>query len=165
MRKDDVLATLRGLADAGVDCWVDGGWGVDALVGRQTRAHDDLDIVVDAAHLDVARRWLTDQGYAVARDWLPTAIAMRHADGTEIDLHPITRTPDGGGEQAQLDGVTTYRYRPPVTGRIDGEPVRCCPLADQLACHLGYEPRPKDRADMRALADAFGMPLPERYAG
>lgn len=27
--------------------WLDGGWGVDALLGRQTRPHDDMDIVIE----------------------------------------------------------------------------------------------------------------------
>jgi hypothetical protein len=31
---------------AGVEWWVDGGWGVDALLGGETRLHDDLDVVV-----------------------------------------------------------------------------------------------------------------------
>ena len=34
---------VHAVLDAVPDAVVDGGWGVDALVGRQTRAHDDLD--------------------------------------------------------------------------------------------------------------------------
>jgi len=41
MNADDVLATLKLLDDAGTTTWVDGGWGVDALLGenqpRRTR--------------------------------------------------------------------------------------------------------------------------------
>ena len=40
---------------------------------------------------------LQEHGFAVTKDWLPTAIAFRHSDGREIDLHPIEPTPDGGG--------------------------------------------------------------------
>ena len=32
--------------EAGIDVWLDGGWGVDALMGRQTRQHDDIDLFV-----------------------------------------------------------------------------------------------------------------------
>src|SRR5213082_2375944 len=35
---------------------VSGGWGVDALLGRQTRPHLDLDIVVDASLPDLRGR-------------------------------------------------------------------------------------------------------------
>ena len=30
----------------GVRAWLDGGWGVDALIGEQTRVHADLDIMI-----------------------------------------------------------------------------------------------------------------------
>ena len=32
-----------------VTYWLDGGWGVDALYGKQTRDHRDMDINFDAA--------------------------------------------------------------------------------------------------------------------
>ena len=37
MRGSDVLDVLDLLQDAGIKAWVAGGWGIDALVGRQTR--------------------------------------------------------------------------------------------------------------------------------
>jgi hypothetical protein len=40
----DIYSTLGGL---GIKIWIDGGWGVDALLGRQTRPHKDLDIALD----------------------------------------------------------------------------------------------------------------------
>lgn len=46
MRASDVIMIINALAAAGVDAWLDGGWGVDALVGEQTRPHDDLDLVI-----------------------------------------------------------------------------------------------------------------------
>jgi polyisoprenoid-binding protein YceI len=39
---------LDALHRVGCRFWVEGGWGVDALVGRQTRPHRDLDIDIDA---------------------------------------------------------------------------------------------------------------------
>jgi len=29
------------------DVWLNGGWGVDALIGHQTRAHEDVDVVLE----------------------------------------------------------------------------------------------------------------------
>ena len=46
---NDVLATLALLGRAGVTAWVDGGWGVDALLGVISRVHSDLDL----AHQDL----------------------------------------------------------------------------------------------------------------
>jgi Aminoglycoside-2''-adenylyltransferase len=159
----EVVLRLRDRLDgAGVRCWVDGGWGIDALLGHQTREHSDLDLVVDDASLAVAIDLLRDQGYVTIRDWLPTAIAFRRQiDGSEVDLHPVRGTADGGGDQLQLDGVTMYHYDPPVEGRIGGTSVLCCSVDDQIRCHRGYERTTTDRQDMEALAAAFNVALPE----
>ena len=44
----DVGSVLAIAHRAGFDrVWIAGGWGVDALVGRQTRIHSDLELAVD----------------------------------------------------------------------------------------------------------------------
>jgi len=65
---------------------------------KQTRDHDDLDLVVPAESVSVVRGLLEAAASAVERDWLPTALAMRHRDGRAIDLHPIEPSADGGGD-------------------------------------------------------------------
>jgi lincosamide nucleotidyltransferase A/C/D/E len=62
----DVLSVLR-LADrAGARLWIDGGWGVDALLGRQTREHGDLDVAIEARHLRVFLAALSGHGFVAA---------------------------------------------------------------------------------------------------
>lgn len=39
MRSGALVEILRLLEAAGIAVWLDGGWGVDALLGRQTRSH------------------------------------------------------------------------------------------------------------------------------
>ena len=46
MTSNDVLEILNVLNAANIPVWLDGGWGIDALIGKQTRQHDDLDVVV-----------------------------------------------------------------------------------------------------------------------
>ncbi len=46
MSNEQAVELLGQLEEAGVQVWVDGGWGVDALIGYQTREHDDLDLVI-----------------------------------------------------------------------------------------------------------------------
>jgi lincosamide nucleotidyltransferase A/C/D/E len=36
----DVLGVLDRLDAAGIEWWVDGGWGIDALLGEETRPHE-----------------------------------------------------------------------------------------------------------------------------
>ena len=53
----EVLTIIGWLTERETVYQVNGGWGVDALVGRQTREHGDLDVFVDAVftHPAVAR--------------------------------------------------------------------------------------------------------------
>jgi lincosamide nucleotidyltransferase A/C/D/E len=163
MRAADVLEVLARLQQAGTTAWVDGGWGVDALLGTTSRPHSDLDLVVLGPELPAVTSALIEAGYGtILRNWLPTALAVADQTGREIDLHPVTPTPDGGGNQALPDG-TEFHYPPPTTGSIDGHPVACVDLETQLHCHLGYEPSTKDREDMRRLRDRFGVALPAPY--
>jgi len=46
MEPSDLIGLLRLLDSASIDTWLDGGWGVDALLHEQTRPHKDMDVVV-----------------------------------------------------------------------------------------------------------------------
>ena len=52
MGPDRLVDLVAHLASHEVRVWLDGGWAIDALLGRQRRRHDDLDVV--AALEDVA---------------------------------------------------------------------------------------------------------------
>jgi lincosamide nucleotidyltransferase A/C/D/E len=156
VREQDVLDVLTVLADAGLTAWVDGGWGVDALLGSTSREHEDLDLVVRLDEIASVRSVLSAAGFTtVLRDWLPNALALADRTGRSVDLHPVTRTPDGGGDQVTLRG-TRFHYPAPVPGVIGGQPVRCVDAATQLLCHSGYEFTDKDRHDLAHLRRRFG---------
>jgi lincosamide nucleotidyltransferase A/C/D/E len=159
----DVAELLGQLRKADVLAWVDGGWGVDALLGEQSRPHSDLDLVVGRPDLEVVHDVLWALRFEVLRDWLPNAIAYIDLAGRQLDLHPVDPTPDGGGDQIQLDGESLWHYSAPVTGVIGGRAVLCCPVEDQVRGHLGYPPRNTDVEDMRRLAERFQIPLPSPF--
>jgi lincosamide nucleotidyltransferase A/C/D/E len=46
---------LRSVEGAGIEVWLDGGWGIDALVGEQTRPHKDVDAVLGVAAVPALR--------------------------------------------------------------------------------------------------------------
>ena len=54
MDAGSVLAAFDCLENHAIAAWVDGGWGIDALVSRQTRTHADLDLVVEQDTLAAA---------------------------------------------------------------------------------------------------------------
>ncbi|WP_240677262.1 nucleotidyltransferase domain-containing protein [Actinacidiphila soli] len=165
MRELDVVEILDLLESMGASAWVDGGWGVDALLGEATREHSDLDLVVLLDQVPLVWATLGQAGFTnVLRDWLPTALAVADDACREIDLHPITPTADGGGHQLLAAGAQFY-YPAPVMGRIGGREVRCVDAATQMLCHVGYEPTAKDRQDVVRLHERTGVALPEEYRG
>lgn len=47
MSAKSATTTLTALDARDAEVWVGGGWGVDALLGEQTRQHSDLDLWLD----------------------------------------------------------------------------------------------------------------------
>jgi lincosamide nucleotidyltransferase A/C/D/E len=94
---DDVVEILDRLA--GIDAWVDGGWGVDALLGEQTRQHDDLDLVVSWTDLDRVRAALSEFVYRVDPPELPAFYVLVDGRGRRVDLHLVDFDSDGNGWQ------------------------------------------------------------------
>ncbi|HEY8588514.1 MAG TPA: amino acid transporter [Naasia sp.] len=154
MKDSDVSGLFREFADACIRAWAAGGWAVDALVGRQTREHGDLDLAVDARDLPRLLVLLGSQGYVTAVDQSPARIELRAPDGRVVDVHPVVFGPDGGGVQEGLDD-TVYRYSPTgfVTGMVAGTQVPSLSAAQQLAFRAGYPPRPVDLHDVALLTD------------
>ena len=76
MSAPEVHAVLDGLAAAGCHAWIGGGWGVDALVGNQTRGHRDLDLAVDADHEAAALVVLGKLDYVIETDWRPVRVEV-----------------------------------------------------------------------------------------
>ena len=145
---------LAALEAAGCTYWLEGGWGVDALVGHQTRPHRDLDVDVDATHEQVALEVLARLGYTIETDWRPNRVELVAPGRGWVDLHPLLMEVDGSARQAALDGG--YHVFPSsyfTTGSLDGAAVPCVSVAAQRAFRQGYELRPVDTHDLAVLAD------------
>ncbi|MCW3842968.1 GNAT family N-acetyltransferase [Micromonospora yasonensis] len=162
MAAEEVLSVLDALAAIGCPAWLSGGWGVDALVGEQTRPHRDLDLAVPAEHEAAALRALAQLGYVVETDWRPVRVEVVAAGRGRVDLHPLTFDEAGDGHQAGLDG-SSFRWPRDclTTGTIAGRPVDCISVTQQLLFHGGYEPRDVDRADL-ALLHRLAAAVPQR---
>jgi lincosamide nucleotidyltransferase A/C/D/E len=164
MDATEVLRVLAVLDAAGVRAGLTGGWGVDALLRRQTRVHSDADLGVAAERVDAAIDALAGIGYAVTIDQRPARLVLV-SDKGKVDLHPIVWGPTGTGIQTGFGGET-FEYPAgslEAEGLIAGQTVRCGTPSLQLAFHEYYLPRDHDRADMAALAEAFGLSLPPTY--
>jgi lincosamide nucleotidyltransferase A/C/D/E len=158
MDSDSALALLAAIGDAGLDVWVGGGWGIDALLGEQTRPHRDLDLMHRAEQEPRLLDVLGGLGYAETLDWRLARFVMTGPGGRDIDLHPLRFNEDGSAVQSSLDDEQ-FRYPADcfVTGAIGGRPVPCLSAAQQVYFHQGYEPTERDLADMARLRGAFGI--------
>jgi lincosamide nucleotidyltransferase A/C/D/E len=144
----EVLGTLE---EAGVRAWLAGGWGVDALLGEQTRPHRDLDLVFDAddggerraleALSTIDFRVMGRE--AVRTHWWSERIALSDAQGHVVDIHPVS-----GEAFVAAVGVDGF-----ATGTVAGRQVRCLARSAQLRLHEGYEPTDADRADVALLRE------------
>lgn len=165
MRASDVLTVLELLRSAGIRVHVAGGWGVDALIGEQSRPHADLDLAFDVADEDRLLVALHRAGLQLTTDERPARFVLQDRDGRKVDFHPVVFDAAGNGEQVGFGGVT-YRY--PSTefthGRIEGQKVDCLSASLMIQFHLGYEPTEKDIRDMELLRDRLGIPLPFPYS-
>jgi len=147
-----VLAVTDSLRAGGIGHWLSGGWGVDALVGRQTRPHRDLDLAIDARRLAGALLLLAELGYTAETDWLPVRLELAGAGECWVDVHPVTFDERGDGRQAGLDGShLDYPAGELVVGSIEGHRLPCVSAERQRAFHSGYPLRPQDQADLAAL--------------
>src|SRR4051794_9979876 len=143
------------------DAIVDGGWAVDAVVGRVTRVHDDLDIVLPVARVESAIAALTPLGFTERLDEPPARIVLTTPYDQRVDIHIVTPTERGMVQAIAGGGQFTYALH--GEGTILGRTVRCLTPGLQVVTHSMYEPDAQDVADMRALADATGESLGPPY--
>jgi lincosamide nucleotidyltransferase A/C/D/E len=163
MNAPSVLELYRRLTERGIPIWLDGGWGVDALLGEQTRPHDDLDIVVEEKHLLRLRQLLESQGFKDVEcdDSSAWNFVLGHDDGRKIDVHAIVFDAAGNGIYGPVENGLMYPAGSlSGTGSVDGVAVQCLTAALQLASRSGRTLRDKDLQDVNALSRRFGLPRP-----
>ena len=161
MTAADVVRIVGWLEAARVDLWLDGGWGVDALVGEQTREHKDLDVVVRANHETLLRKVVADHGFAQVQG-VPQNFVLADGMGCEVDVHPVTFTDGGVGQLLSADGVPFVHPAEAfmATGSILGTVVACLSAEAQMTNHSwGYTPGDTDVHDMQLLHDRLGTRL------
>ncbi len=161
MTEQDVVDFVRLMDQHHIPVWIDGGWGVDALLGQQTRRHADLDVAIqhnDAARL---RTLLEARGYReVERDDTRACnFVMGDNQGHLIDIHTFQYDDQGNlvfGLAYPLDSLTGV-------GTIGGCAVRCISAEWMVQFHTGYPLDENDYHDVRLLCQRFQLELPADY--
>lgn len=167
MKAPDVVELLGWLERHGIEVWLNGGWGVDALLGSQTREHEDLDITISAGDRAAYTAAMEAAGFRTHRvdndlNWVLTDERGRLVDVHLVDFSETLITEAGvrvygpSGlpfEVGSLDG----------RGTIAGKPVKCETAEFQVRGHTRYTPDQTDYRDVLALCQAFDIEVPDVF--
>jgi lincosamide nucleotidyltransferase A/C/D/E len=163
MSSSALIKLLRLLGDSAIEVWLDGGWGLDALLERQTRPHRDVDIIVRIADVPKVREILAGRGFAFRKGSPPNSFVLADDSGLEVDIHAVVFHEDGNGVYRMENGIDWIYPAEGFNGQgaIEGYVVRCLSAKAQVLCHAeGYIPTEKDFRDMELLRLRFGVEIP-----
>jgi lincosamide nucleotidyltransferase A/C/D/E len=160
MNEKDVVDLLEKAERIGAEVWIAGGWGVDALVGRQSRPHNDLDIFLQKKDATVFIEMLLSNGFCKTGIEEIDNTVWSDSHDRIVDLHLF--------EFAEADTwLFQSKYYPldvwSGKGTIGGISVHCFTAEAQVPYHQGYERRDKDIHDVRLLCETFGLSIPEEF--
>ena len=172
---EDAVRIIERLSAGRIQVWVCGGWGIDALLGRVTRPHKDLDILVQLDDIARARELLEADGYKLKELWsenlrtadsrgveTDTGFVLEDEAGRQIDLHAIRPDAAGGATPAYDGGdigpgMTFSAEDLSGEGTIAGVPVRCLSVEMQFRGHTGYELPERQIPDLVLLRERFSV--------
>lgn len=167
MATSDVVELLDFLEGRRIRVWLNGGWGVDALLGHQTREHDDLDITISAADRQTYADAMAELGFTTYRidnefNWVLVDGHGRLVDAHLVDLSETRRS----GEGINIYGPAGLPFEVGSlegSGEIAGRRVNCETAAFQVRGHTGYTPDEQDYKDVLALCRTFSIEVPELF--
>jgi lincosamide nucleotidyltransferase A/C/D/E len=161
MSSEDVVEFVRLMEENGIDVHLDGGWGVDALLGLQTRSHEDLDIARQHKDVPALHGLLEARGYrkSLSPDAKDCNFVLSDSQGRKIDVHSYAFDPQG----SHVYGIAYPIASLTGTGMIDGRPVKCISAEWAVKFHTQYKPDETDFQDVQALCERFDISLPDLY--
>ena len=158
----DVKQILRLAMEAEIKVFLDGGWGVDALIGYETRTHNDIDIFVEKNDYHKFIQIIKDNGfYEIKMEYTTTSHTVWEDENKRIiDLHCFEYTDD---DKILYEGncfpLETFTGR----GKVEDIEVSCIEPYSQVMFHLGYEFDENDMHDVKLLCETFHIEIPDEY--
>ena len=162
VNKEDAIEIISYAVDNGIDIWLDGGWGVDALLGTQTRVHNDIDLFVEKINSKKFIDIIKEKGFSEIEEAYTTAshTVWKDTKGRIIDLHIFEFNEQGN---LVFEGETYSGDVFSGIGKISNKVVKCISAENQILFHLGYEHDENDVHDVRLLCERFNIPIPNEY--
>jgi lincosamide nucleotidyltransferase A/C/D/E len=160
LTRQDAVRIYQLLAARGIKVWVDGGFCVDALVGRATREHSDLDIAVERRDADALCAVLATDGFSRLPREDSSAWSFVLSDGRRnVDVHVFAYDESG----KNVYGIEYPFGSLTGTGELDSIEVSCVAPEWMFRFKTAYAPTAKDNADVAVLAEHFGFPIPDTH--
>lgn len=168
----DAIQLYKLLSQHDIPLWLTGGWGIDALLGEETRPHKDLDIIMLREDVTRMLALLAEHGYQMHELWsenqwiedtqgnrIPTAFVLADQDDRQLDVHAMNLDPNGDGIPAweMVDDFAFPRQELGGRGTIAGVKVACITPESQVKCHLGYPLPEAQQMDLARLQAKFGV--------
>ena len=158
----DVKQILQFAIDAEIKVFLDGGWGVDALLGYQSRAHNDIDIFVEKKdYQNFIEMMKANDFYEIKMEYTTlNHTVWEDAKNRIVDLHCFEYT--GEGEilyEGDCFPIETFSGK----GKIEEIEVSCIEPYSQVMFHLGYEFDENDVHDVKLLCETFHIEVPNEY--
>jgi lincosamide nucleotidyltransferase A/C/D/E len=163
MTSSALLELLLLLEDMSVEVWLDGGWGVDALLETQTRSHKDVDIIMCVSDVPMFQEALERRGFKMKEGSPPNSLVLANGSGLEVDVHAVVFDNNGNGIYRMENGQDWVYPAEGFggSGSVEGMKVKCLSPTTQVFCHAyGYTPAEKDIRDMELIKERFGVELP-----
>jgi lincosamide nucleotidyltransferase A/C/D/E len=161
----ELLRVCRALDVEELPYWLAGGWGLDALVGSETRHHGDLDFVLVHFHQNLPRlaTLLTNLGYQRKKPlggtiWFPDAEVFEdnqshHIEVLNVNWSLVASRTGPTGPTPPLESPSAEdpdRVAPQLleqfttSGVLEGVSLPVLSVTAQSLFHLGYESRRED---------------------
>jgi len=174
MTAEKLLKIYRDLEDMGIRITLDGGWGVDALLGKQTRLHKDIDFLTERKDLSKVKSYFANKGYVLSESEPADErhFVLEGPDGI-ADIHVIEFDDRGKALYVTPGKESSFpREAFKGTGTINGVKVRaltpefrieCLTRAYGVVVRTGYVLSEKDYKDLSAISEKFDIPMPQEY--
>jgi lincosamide nucleotidyltransferase A/C/D/E len=175
VRAEEVISLYKRLSNHGIRVWLTGGWGIDALLGEQTRPHKDLDVIMLPDDVLRMCALLSRAGFTLKELWsenlwavdshenkIATAFVLHDRGGRELDVHAMRLDDCGDGLPAWEvpEGFLIKSQDLAGEGVVAGFPVCCITPEEQMLLHTGYQLPEQQLLDLERLHKKFGIEYP-----
>lgn len=167
---EDVIEIHTLLSENNIEMWLTGGWGIDALLNKQTRQHKDIDIIILLKDIEKILEVLGKIQYTTKEIWsenkwvpgiilqqIPTAFVLWDRQKREIDIHAIKFDEREIGIPAWNDneGLLFSKEDLSYQGNIAGVVINCISPKTQERTHKGYDLPEYQIIDMKLLLEEY----------